>query len=131
MKKKIFLVLIGIALIGGVYYLRLRNLERSQSGSVTEKTQSNQSVILYVGATCPHCKEVKEWLKQNPKVEERSGLVIKEVYYNRRNARELGQRARECQIETKRGVAVPFLYDRGQCLIGDKPIIDYLNEHYN
>jgi len=86
-------------------------------------------MTLYVGATCPHCKNVEEWLKNNQSIEEKAGLVIKEVYYNPNNNKELLQRASECSIE-KDKVFVPFLYDQGKCLVGDQPIIDYLGSKF-
>jgi len=129
MKKKGLLVLVGIALIGGAYYLG--HLKRIESGLVAGESQSEQSVTLFVGATCSHCKKVEDWLSENESVKEKSGITIKEVYYDKKNAQELKNKAVECQIETSQGIGVPFLYDHGDCLIGDQPIIDYLAEKYN
>ena len=115
--------------MGGAYYLG--HLKRIESGSVAGESQSEQSVILFVGATCSYCKKVEDWLSENESVKEKSGITIKEVCYDKKNTQELKDKAVEYQIETSQGVEAPFLYDHGDCLIGDQPIIDYFAEKYN
>jgi len=121
MKKYLLFAIVIVLLSLSFLYFR-GNFSSSGNGSEGKMT-------LYVGATCPHCKNVEEWLKNNQSIEEKAGLVIKEVYYNPNNNKELLQRASECSIE-KDKVFVPFLYDQGKCLVGDQPIIDYLGSKF-
>jgi len=85
-------------------------------------------VTLFFGSTCPHCEVVEEWLEANSEVKEKSGLKAKEVYNDRDNSQELAEKAAECKISG--GIGVPFLYDHGECIVGDQPIIDHLEQKY-
>lgn len=100
------------------------------SQTLGNNSEKGKEVILYYGITCPHCEVVEEWLEENTGVKQKSDLIAKEVYQNRENSRELGQKAAECSIDESQGISVPFLYDNGRCIIGDQPIIDYLKEKY-
>jgi len=125
MEKKRVLVFLGLA-AAAVFFWQ-RSLSREE-GSV--KGVEENKVILFVGATCPHCRKVETWLKENPVIKEKTGLVVKEVYYDELNAQELQVKAVECGKNERGGIGVPFLYDHGKCVIGDQPIIDYLGEKY-
>lgn len=137
-KKTVIVLLLSlIAILGWVVIEAIKENTpvSNQQEQVLLQTQDNNSegenrVILYYGATCPHCEVVEEWLEENPKIKEKSGLTAKEVYENQKNSRELAEKVRECQIEESAGIGVPFLYDNGQCIIGDQLIIDYLKENY-
>ena len=99
-------------------------------GLIIIKATKESALVLYYGITCPHCEVVEEWLEGNPKTKEKSGLITKEVYENQKNSRELAEKAKKCQIEESSGIGVPFLYDNGQCIVGDQPIINYLKKNY-
>jgi len=93
-------------------------------GSKAKK--STRSLIFYYGKTCPHCREVEKWMREN-KIEEKVKIVKKEVYDNRTNAEELAKTARACGLDTT-AIGVPFLYTpQGRCLIGKPEIISYLS----
>ncbi|MFH1561551.1 MAG: hypothetical protein ABID04_03165 [Patescibacteria group bacterium] len=126
MKKESILVLA----IPIVTVLILFGLVWNRQGKKIDIPGDNQNTqtILFYGDTCPHCKIVEDWLTQNPTVDQNNPVSKKEVYQNQDNAQELSQKAKECQI-TGSGVGVPFLYDRGECIIGDQPIIDYLKKY--
>jgi len=84
--------------------------------------------IFYWGTTCPHCHDVQEWMEDNA-VEEKIGVISKEVYENQANSTDLTAKAKSCDLDTRRGVPVPFLYTiEGDCLIGTPDIIEYLEE---
>lgn len=123
MMKKILPLILVILLVAGFFGL-------IKWKSVKSNSSANQNTILFVSSTCPHCKKVEEWLDQNKSIKEKINLSIKEVYYNQDNSEELSEKANECKIDTKDGIGVPFLYDNGQCFIGDQPIIDYLSQKY-
>lgn len=126
--KKIFLAIFiaGVLTVGYLLFSGPKN--PSQNPQVKGNSQS--SVILFYGETCPHCKKVEEWLAKNPKIEEKSGLVKKEVYYNQENSKEMVAKAKECQVDESQGIGVPFLYDKGRCIMGDQLIINYLSSKY-
>jgi len=127
--KKLFPIIGVIVLILVAGWLILDS-DGSVSSSGETLGESGNSTTLFYGDTCPHCHVVIDWLDKNSNIKEASGVVYKEVYKNQANARMMTQRAEECEINTQNGVGVPFLYDNGQCLIGDQPIIDYLTESY-
>ena len=91
---------------------------------VAEQTDTD---IFYWGDGCPHCQDVKDWMKEN-NIEEKIELVSKEVYNNQANSKELTARAKSCGLDTQR-IGVPFLYTMdGDCLVGTPNIIEYLSE---
>lgn len=120
-KKNIILPIFILGLVGGFYFLV------NQKNTVSKE---DFLAVLYVGANCPHCQEVKDWLDQNSQVKEKSGLVEKEVSYNKTNSQDMADKAKECQLDASQGLFVPMLYDQGWCLVGDEPIINYLSEAY-
>lgn len=120
-KKNIILFLIILSLGFGFFFF----INPKDKGS-----EKDASVILYVSTTCPHCQKVEDWLDQNSQVKEKSGLVEKEVSYNKTNSQDMADKAKECQLDASQGLFVPMLYDQGRCLVGDEPIINYLSEAY-
>ncbi len=119
-------LIIGItALVLVVFFLVLRGEKKT-----TASDDGWSETILFVGATCPHCKNVEDWLGKNQGVKEKAHLVEKEVYYNQENAKKLAEKVSACGLETGNGISVPFLFDQGECVIGDQPIIDYLSGKY-
>lgn len=112
-----------------------QNLQVNDSTTATpeilsedEKIASKEGeLVFYYGNTCPHCKDVEEWMKQN-NVEEKIKVVKKEVYDNRANALELSKVAQKCGLNTN-SIGVPFLYTpEGKCLIGTPDIINYFSK---
>jgi glutaredoxin len=90
------------------------------------KKSPKSKIIYYYGQDCPHCAKVEEFLKEN-KVEEKIVFEKKEVYYNKKNAQELAERARKCQIQSKE-IPVPFLWTGSECIIGDEAVINFFRE---
>ena len=91
------------------------------SSTQTQLTQSNVKMVLYVSDSCPHCKNVEDYLKDNPPSDPNS-IAIKEVSTNRQNAAELNKVANDCpNYDASTGVGVPFAYleDQNTCLVGD------------
>lgn len=85
--------------------------------------ESSSGIILFYGDTCPHCKVVEDYIKEN-NVREKVDFVNKEVYRNKANALEMNKKAEFCGLPSN-SVGVPFLFDGEKCLIGDRDIIDY------
>lgn len=129
--KKALIVIVIILLTGfGLYQFGLKS-RPSVNGTQTQLTQSNVKMVLYVSDSCPHCKNVEDYLKDNPPSDPNS-IAIKEVSTNRQNAAELNKVANDCpDYDASTGVGVPFAYleDQNTCLVGDTPIVDYLQSH--
>jgi len=78
--------------------------------------------ILFYGDGCPHCAKVEKFLEKEGIGDE---LIKKEIYQNRKNAQEFNEICEEEGIDfMDRGV--PFLFSQGECFIGDKEIVAYL-----
>lgn len=92
------------------------------SACTTDAGQESGGTILYYGDGCPHCAVVEEFIETN-----HITLEQKEVYNNRANARELGERAQACGLPTD-NIGVPFLWHDGECLVGDQDIIQFLQK---
>lgn len=127
MKQKI-ITLFVVVLIAGLMSLVVVGSNNKEKKAAVEKIEalSNGEPILYYGDTCPHCKEVEEWLKIN-KVEEKVKFSQKEVWNNRQNAAELAEVAKSCGLDTS-SIGVPFLYAENKCLIGTPDIEKYFSE---
>jgi len=94
-------------------------------GSKGKKTDTKVLVFFY-GNTCPHCKDVEEWMENN-KIKEKMEIIKKEVYDNNANAQELSLAAQSCGLDTN-NIAVPFLYAENKCFIGTPDIVNYLSQ---
>lgn len=90
---------------------------------------SKERIVYYYGLTCPHCKEVEEWMKKN-KVEEKIKIEKKEVWYNKENAAELQEVARFCKLDPN-SIGVPFLWADGKCYIGTPEVERVLGDKSN
>lgn len=82
-----------------------------------------QGIVLYYGDGCPHCALVETFVKEK-NVEEKVKFERKEVYNNKRNAREMASFAKKCGLPTD-SIGIPFLWTGTQCLTGDKDIIAF------
>ena len=90
---------------------------------------SKDKIVYYYGLTCPHCKEVEEWMKKN-KIEEKIKIEKKEVWYNQENAAELQEVAKFCGLDPT-SVGVPFLWADKKCYIGTPEVEKVLQDKSN
>lgn len=81
-------------------------------------------MILFFGDTCPHCKNVETYINENG-IREKLSFQELEVYNDKTNANLLGEKAKECGLDTSDGVGVPFFFDGKNCIQGDEPIIEF------
>jgi glutaredoxin len=121
MKIKKYLPAVIIAL--GIIAILVIWGRRQNSSTVTGNTDK----IFFYGDTCPHCKNVEEFMATNGT---RNKLAFQEleVYNNQANAQLLGQTAKKCGLDTDAGIGVPFFYDGNKCLMGDQEIINYFKQ---
>lgn len=117
MSSKIFpwIVVIAVAvLIGFVYW-----------GKKADTTQSDSSIILFVGNGCPHCENVEAFANAN-NIIQYVPYETREVFDDKKNAALMRQKAATC-ASGQEITGVPFLWaDNGAtCLVGDVDIINY------
>jgi len=121
-KKYLPIVLVVVGIIAIVVILSTnKNLGTTPSDS------NDNNKILFYGDTCPHCKNVEEFMKENG-TKDKLDFQELEVYRNPINARLLGTTAKKCGLDSDAGVGVPFFYDGEKCLIGDVDIINYFKQ---
>jgi glutaredoxin len=86
------------------------------------------NLVFYYGSTCPHCKTVEDYLKQNDP-ENKLDIAQKEAWDNQANADEYVEKATACGIFDGK-ITVPMLWDgnNSKCYIGDQPIIDFIKQ---
>lgn len=114
-KQTLLTVIIAIGIVLGVGFL-----------TVKKPADGQNSIILYYGNTCPHCKEVEQFISDN-KIKDKIKLEEKEVYEDEANNREMLQKAKDCGLVSD-SVVVPFLYAEGKCILGATDIEKYLTE---
>ena len=117
-----FLIFLGIFIVLGIglHFLRGKN-----------SSQDLKGIVLFYGIGCPHCAKVEAFIKEN-KIKEKIAFEEKEVYFNKENAKQLVEVAKNCGFNEKE-IGVPFLWDgEGQrCIVGDEPIINFFKEKLN
>lgn len=121
MKRYFPLILIIIALL--TYFFI-----NSKKVSSPPISNSEADLIVYWGEGCPHCENVKKFVKEN-NLDSKIKILYKEVYNNTGNQKELESTVQKCpEIDSSRGIGVPLAFDtkNSKCLYGDTPIIEWL-----
>src|SRR4030043_713678 len=127
--KKI-LVLAVFLCLALVLVFSKRNAGSNSDSKMQNSTNKVEETVLYISESCEFCKEVEDWLSVRPEIATRSGLIIKEVSSDQGNAKDLLERAKDCEEATTGGVNVPFLYSNGQCFVGESEIEKHLEDNY-
>lgn len=91
--------------------------------------EDNSPLIFFYGEECPHCKNVEKFFEEN-KVAEKIQFSQREVYHNEANSALLLEKAEACKIAAD-GVGVPFLWNNGECIVGDESIINFFRDRIN
>jgi len=131
------LLLTGVLIFSFIAFAPQKNKTQNQPETNKPTTQESQEsqqnqpkqqsqIVLYYGKDCPHCAKVEEYIQAN-KVKEKIAFEEKEVYYNRNNAKELGEKAKSCGINENE-IGVPLLWNNGKCIIGDQDIIEFFKD---
>lgn len=110
-----------ILVLGYIIFGSSQNKKQNQI-----KLPLKNEIVFYYGATCPHCKDVEEWMNKN-KIEEKIKIEKKEVWSNQDNAAEMTKVAEVCNLDTS-SIGVPFLWADGKCYIGTQEVIKILSE---
>jgi len=136
MNKKLTLVSIFFIIITILAVVVLINNKKESLNQAVDIKGPDQNdilkkdeIILFYGDGCPHCALVENYIRDN-KLETKIVFEQKEVYYNKQNASELGEKAKACHLSTD-SIGVPFLWDGSRCIIGDQPIINFFKLKLN
>jgi len=96
-----------------------------------EPTPMPEGIVFFYGDTCPHCKNVEDFVAQN-NIQEKVKFTSLEVYRIPENAQLLINTGISCKIDKENIGSVPLLWDPstisgqvGKCYLGDVDIIDY------
>lgn len=143
MLKKILPFLVAFGILFSLFYFlsqppKSTNNNNQKSAETTENNKDiykdypiydNPDLVFYYGDTCPHCKNVEEWLDKN-NTDKKIKINYKEVYNNQTNQLDLYNTVKEnCpDLIENGGVAVPTGFDPStkKCIQGDITIIEFL-----
>lgn len=121
--KHTYLIIALTVVIAGVVFWGTRQPD----SKIEEKSSSTTDVIVYYyGETCPHCQDVAKFLEEN-KIADKVDFTKKEVWNNAGHNAEMQKRVGECGLN-KSEVGVPFLYARGECLIGTPAVTGFFKK---
>jgi len=124
MIKKFFTVLVIIVIFFGFY-----KLTSQKPASIINTSDSD--LVLFYGNTCPHCKDVEEFISKN-KIDQKLKISQLEVYDNKPNSILFANIVKEIcpDKSTPEGIPVPFLVNQKdkQCFIGTPDITGYLTK---
>lgn len=125
MKKIIFIILIVIAalFIG----------KKISQVALPDYPDDQADLILYWGKGCPHCENVKKYIREN-NLDNKLKIAYREVYYDNGNQTKLEETVKLCpEVDVTQGVGVPLAFDpkEKKCILGDEPTIEWLKNKIN
>lgn len=127
MKKTILTILIIVAVLFGLYKIT----SQKPPSTSTNTDYQNSDYILFYGSTCPHCKDVEEFISKN-QIDQKLKISQLEVYENQSNSTLFANMVKDvCPDQSSpEGLPVPFLVNPKdkQCFIGTPDITGYLTE---
>jgi glutaredoxin len=122
MDKKVVSIIIALVIVlGGVVAFGVVSSKKAAA-----PVADIQGTVYFFGAECPHCKKINEFLEKND-IASRVSFEKKEVWNDKTNAAQMLQAATQCSID-KKDVGVPFVFDNGQCLIGEPDVRKFFTE---
>ena len=132
MKKTIPLIILIAIVVLIVSLVTLKHFRVSKSTENRETSEiqlDNSQKVLYVSDSCPHCRNVEDFVEKN-NVFEKVSFIQKEISKNIANAKELESRGASCQIPTAE-LGVPLFWNGEKCFLGDQEIIQYFQSQLN
>lgn len=132
-KNSMMIIIVTLIIVGaGLFYIKqYSSSQPKNSGNENESPYDEISELkednyyLFVGATCPHCKTVEEFIDKN-NVKDKLNIKIVEVTQNIDNQPFYEEAKKNCNKPDITGV--PVLYHQDECIIGDTPAIEKLKE---
>jgi len=102
--------------------------EAPEVTATNPETIKDNSALIFYSTTCPHCEVVAEYLKTDGsalKINVKK-LKVDDPKTDTANIEIALNKIKECNLKDDWGV--PLMYHNGICIMGDQPIIDYLNQ---
>ena len=125
MIKKIITILIIIVAFFGLYKIT------SQKPASIVNINPDADLFLFYGDTCPHCKDVEEFIAKN-QIDQKLKINNLEVYNNKSNSSLFSSMVNKAcpDKSSPEGIPVPFLINKkdNQCFLGTPAITEYLSE---
>lgn len=125
MIKKVVIAILAVFFLIGLYKLTTKQPTVNTNNQVDT---NSADMVIFWGEGCPHCENVKKYVSDN-NIDTKLKISWKEVYQNKDNQKEMAITAQKCpEIDTSKGMGVPFGFSTKEqkCFIGDKPIIDWI-----
>jgi len=107
--QKILIGLVVILIISAVAYFL-------SSTNPQTKDEENK-VIFYWGVGCPHCENIKEYIKEN-QIDKKILIEEREVYNDKKNLEMLRMDAQRCGLGSSM-IGIPFLVYKQKCYVGE------------
>ena len=120
-------VVVGFFFIALAVIATLFFISNNITGNVVNLPADDSAIILYYSFTCPHCKIVEDFIKEND-IESKLNITQKEVSMNEENAKELIAIGNYYKLQAGYIGAVPLLYANQKYYLGDVDIINFLKE---
>ena len=102
--------------------------EAPEVTATNPETIEDNSALIFYSTSCPHCEVVAEYLKTDGsalKINVKK-LKVDDPKTDTANIEIALNKIKECNLKDDWGV--PLMYHNGICIMGDQPIIDYLNQ---
>lgn len=114
----VILIVVGLAFAGKKLY----------QVSLPDYPDTEADLVMYWGKGCPHCENVKKYVRDN-NLDSKIKIAYREVYYDNGNQKKLEETVKLCpEIDVTQGIGVPLSFDpkEKKCILGDTPAIDWL-----
>ena len=112
-KHKTLIIVLGIIAFLIILSISGRFLNKNESG-----------MIFFYGNSCPHCKEVEEYIATN-NIKAKLNFKELETWENQSNAALLASKAKQCGVDISQGVPVPLFFDGQNCYVGSDKIKEF------
>jgi len=128
MSKRVILIIIFVVLVL-ISAVLIFNWNKGKNENPQAENSKIEEIVLFYGDTCPHCKDLEEWISAN-KIAEKVKFSNLEVYNNQENKKLLAEKATICKLDLN-SIGVPFLWTGTSCIIGSEPIEKFFQEKLN
>ena len=117
---KIPIIIVTVVILAAVFFLWYSGATKTG----IEPTPMPAGIVFFYGDTCPHCKNVEDFISQN-KIADKVKFTQLEVSQNQSNALLLANTEQSCKIDISSGASVPLLWDGSKCYLGDEDAINF------
>ena len=119
-KTVIVIILIVVVLGVGFFLWQYKPIPQNP----VSPTPLPTGIIFFYSNTCPHCKNVEDFVAQN-NIADKIKFISLEVSENQANAQLFINTGESCKLGSDSLGAVPMLYDGSKCYVGDVDIINF------